>query len=98
MVDLCLTNMQLGFHKTLTDGLERCGLLVYYFNVCISCLDSHSDDTIHCRGSSDISSNQKQLIYVLDGLRVSAFSQNKNFGVHNSFKMSLGLEILVKYV
>ncbi len=32
-------------HKTLTDGLEWCGLLVDYCNVFISCLDSHSDGT-----------------------------------------------------
>ncbi len=32
-------------HKTLTDGLEWCGLLVDYCDVFISCLDSHSDGT-----------------------------------------------------
>ncbi len=31
--------------KTLTDGLEWCGLLVDYCDVFISCLDSHSDGT-----------------------------------------------------
>ncbi len=43
-------------HKTLIDGLERCGLLVDYCDVFISCLDSHSDGThslqmIHCWAS-----------------------------------------------
>ncbi len=33
------------FYKTLTDGLESCGLLVDYYDVFISCLDSHSDGT-----------------------------------------------------
>ncbi len=32
-------------HKTITDGLAWCGLLVDYFDVFISCLDSHSDGT-----------------------------------------------------
>uniref|UniRef100_A0A9J7Z141 Growth arrest specific 7 n=1 Tax=Cyprinus carpio carpio TaxID=630221 RepID=A0A9J7Z141_CYPCA len=32
-------------HKTLTDGLEWCGLLVDHCDVFISCLDSHSDGT-----------------------------------------------------
>ncbi len=46
-----LTDMQLL--KTLTDGLEWCGLLVDYCDVFISCLGSHSDGThslqkIHC--------------------------------------------------
>ncbi len=34
-----------SLHKTLTDGLERCGLLVDYCDVFISCLGSHSDGT-----------------------------------------------------
>ncbi len=34
-----------SLHKTLTDGLEWCGLLVDYWDVFISCLDSHSDGT-----------------------------------------------------
>ncbi len=45
-----------SLHKMLTEGLEWCGLLVYYCDVFISCLDSHSDGThslqkIHCRAS-----------------------------------------------
>ncbi len=32
-------------HKVLIDGLEWCELLVYYCDVFISCLDSHSDGT-----------------------------------------------------
>ncbi len=51
LMDFFLTDMQLL--KTLTDGLEWCGLLVDYCDVFISCLDSHSDGThslqsIHC--------------------------------------------------
>ncbi len=53
MMDLCLTNMQLLPHYTLTDWFEWCALLVDYCDVFISCLDSHSDGThslqsIHC--------------------------------------------------
>ncbi len=49
-MDMFLTNMML------TDGLEWCGLLVYYCYVFISCLDSRSDGThslqrIHWRAS-----------------------------------------------
>ncbi len=45
--------------KTLTDGLEWCGLLVDYCYVFISCLDSHSDGThsphrIHCWDSDEM--------------------------------------------
>ncbi len=45
-----------SFLNTITDGLERCGLLVDYCDVFISCLDSHSDGThslqrIHCWAS-----------------------------------------------
>ncbi len=44
--------------KTLTDGLEWCGLLVDYCDVFISCLGSHSDGThspqsIHCWASDE---------------------------------------------
>uniref|UniRef100_A0A8C2BGI4 SEC14-like lipid binding 7 n=1 Tax=Cyprinus carpio TaxID=7962 RepID=A0A8C2BGI4_CYPCA len=40
--------------KCLNDGFvshKLRGLLVDYYDVFISCLDSHSDGTIHCRGS-----------------------------------------------
>ncbi len=40
-----LQTRSFSFHKTLIDGLERCGLLVDYCDVFISCLDSHSDGT-----------------------------------------------------
>ncbi len=40
-----LQTHNLSLHKTLTDGLEWCGLLVDYCDVFISCLDSHSDGT-----------------------------------------------------
>ncbi len=33
------------FHKLLTDRLKLFGLLVDYCEVCISCLNSHSDGT-----------------------------------------------------
>ncbi len=39
------TSVHTAFYKTLIDGLESCGLLVYYCDVCIICLDSHSDGT-----------------------------------------------------
>ncbi len=32
-------------HKMLIDGLKLCELLVYYCDVFISCLNSHSDGT-----------------------------------------------------
>ncbi len=32
-------------HKMLSDGLKSCGLLVDYYAVFISSLDSHSDGT-----------------------------------------------------
>ncbi len=38
------TNMQLLTSKDV-NGLEWCGLLVDYYDVFISCLDSHSDGT-----------------------------------------------------
>ncbi len=38
-------------HKMLIDGLELHRFLVDYCDVFISCLVSHSDGTIHCRGS-----------------------------------------------
>jgi len=42
MADLFLTNTQVLTSKTITDGLEWCGLLVMFF---ISYLDAHSDGT-----------------------------------------------------
>ncbi len=75
--------------KMLTDGLEWCGLLVDC-DVFISCLDSHSDGThslqsIHwwenpaMLNFSKSFPTKKQLIYILDGLRVSKFSTNFHF-------------------
>ncbi len=75
--------------KMLTDGLEWCGLLVDC-DVFICCLDSHSDGThslqsIHwwenpaMLNFSKSFPTKKQLIYILDGLRVSQFSTNFNF-------------------
>ncbi len=40
-----LQTCNFSLNKTLTDGLEWCGLLVGYYDVFISCLDSHSDGT-----------------------------------------------------
>ncbi len=46
MMESFLTDTQFfTSHKTLIDELERCGLLVDYCDVFISCLDSHSDGT-----------------------------------------------------
>ncbi len=78
-----------GFSRCLTDGLEWCGLLVDYCDVFISCLDSHSDGThslqrIHCYISPNLMKNN--LIYILDGLRVSTFSAIFHFWVNYSFK------------
>ncbi len=62
-------------HKTLTDGLEWCGLLVDYCDVFISCLDSHSDGThslqsIHWWDSDEMTFLQtwwrNKLIYILN--------------------------------
>ncbi len=44
--DGCVSyKLSFWLHKMLIDGLEWCGLLVYYCDVFISCLDSHSDGT-----------------------------------------------------
>ncbi len=40
-----LQTCSFSFLKTLTDGVEWCGLLVDYCDVFISCLDSHSNGT-----------------------------------------------------
>ncbi len=40
-----LQTHRFSLYKLLTDGLESCGLLVYYYDVFISYLDSHSDGT-----------------------------------------------------
>ncbi len=91
-------------HKTLTDGLEWCGLLVDYCDVFISCLDSHSDGTHSLQRMNDTFlqiSRRNKLIYILDGLRVSKFSANLNFWVKYSiknrrwFNLSVVVHILV---
>ncbi len=43
-MDVFITNPQHSLHM-LIDGLQSCGLLVGYYNVYSSCLDSHSDGT-----------------------------------------------------
>ncbi len=44
IVDLCFCQKQrFDVNKMLSDGLESYGLLVEYYDVFISCLDSHSD-------------------------------------------------------
>ncbi len=53
IIDSCWICFSFRLLKTLTDGLEWCGLLVDYCDVFITCLDSHSDGThslqsIHC--------------------------------------------------
>ncbi len=85
-----LQTCRFSLDKMLTDGLDWCGLLVNYFDVFISCLVSHSDGTHSLRRShwwaSDVMLHfsksvltKKQLIYILNGLKVSNFSANVNF-------------------
>ncbi len=80
-------------HKTLSDGLEWCGLLVDYCDVFISCLGSHSDGT-HSMSKccKEISSNpfwwRNKLIYILNGLKGSQFSANFHFGLNYSFNVN----------
>ncbi len=45
MTSLFLKTRNFLHHKALTDWLESCRLLVDYYDVFISCLDSHSDGT-----------------------------------------------------
>ncbi len=40
-----LQTRSFSFAQTLTDGLELCGLLVDYYDIFISCLNSHSNGT-----------------------------------------------------
>ncbi len=83
---LFLTNTQ---HFTSQDVIDALELLVDYCDVFISCLDSYSDSTIHCRGSigekmmqicSDEENEEerwrqlKKLVYILDGQRVNTYS------------------------
>ncbi len=66
----------------LTDGLELCGLLVYYCDVFVSRLDSHFDGTHSLQGIRCLASDfmlhfsksgpmRNKLIYILDGLMIS---------------------------
>ncbi len=85
-----LQTCSFSFHKTLINGLESCELFVDYCDVCISCLDYHSDGThslqrIHW-WASDVMLNfsksvlmKNKFIYILHGLRVSTFSANFHF-------------------
>ncbi len=82
----------------------RGGLLVDYYDVYISCLDSHSDGTIHFRGSIGEQSDgmlnffirwRNRLIYILDGLRVSTFSANFHFWVNYSFKAAVYFKMCI---
>ncbi len=88
-------NGRFSLLKMLTDGLEWCGLLVDYCNGFSSCLDSHSDGThslqrIHWWASDVMLNFSKSLLmkkethiqYILDGLSVTTFSANLNFGVN----------------
>ncbi len=43
MMDIFIRNIHIMLHDILIDGMESCGLLVDYWGVFISCLDSHSD-------------------------------------------------------
>ncbi len=82
-MDLFFTNMQIFVSQDMNWWL-----LVDYYNVFISCLDSHSDGT-HSLTAEDPLVNSwcnatflrwNKLIYILDGLRVSTFSANFNLG------------------
>ncbi len=92
--------------KTLTDGLESSGLLVDYFDVFISCLDSHSDGThslqrIHC-WDSDATFLQiwwrNKLISILGDPKVSTLSANFHFWVNYSFKMQKDLSVQINNI
>ncbi len=78
MMDSFLTNKQFFTLNMLIDGLEWCGLLVDYYDVFISCLDSHSDGTHSLQRKhwwardvmlnfykSVLTTNQTHLIYIL---------------------------------
>ncbi len=95
---ICL-NMQLFTSQDVNWWTGKCGVLVDYCDVCISCLDSHSDGThslqrIHWWTSNAKSPNlirwkKNTLIYILDGQRVSTFSANFQFWVNYSFKKNI---------
>ncbi len=91
-MDLFLKNMQL--HKTLTDGLESCGLLVDYCDVFFQLFGlsfwQHPFTAVDPLVSKWCNATflqmlwwKNKLIYILDGLRVSIFSAN--FGLNYSF-------------
>ncbi len=94
-LDLFLQTCSFSLYKTLIDGLEMCGLFVYYCDVFISCLDSHSDGThslqrIHW-WASDVMLNfsksvlmKKQTHLHLGWLRVSRFLAKNIFGGEHS--------------
>ncbi len=79
-----------SLHKTLTDGLESCELLVDYCHVFIRCSDSHSDGTHSLQSihwwTSDVMLHAHLLIYVLDGLRVSEYCFNSTEIIQLIFK------------
>ncbi len=68
-------------HKMLIDGLESCGLLVYYYDVVISSFWRHPFTADYplvskwCNAKFlQICSDEETLIYILDSLGVSKFS------------------------
>ncbi len=73
-----------SLHIMLIDRRKLCGLLVNYYYVFISCLDSHSDGTHSLQWilwwANDVMLHffcrfDLELIYTLDSLRVSEFSK-----------------------
>ncbi len=71
-----LKTYSFSLHKTLTDGLQSCGLVVDYCDVFNRCLDSHSDGTHPLMKRCNA-----KFLQILDGLTLSTFSANIDFWV-----------------
>ncbi len=95
MMDFFLTNTAFSCTRCLLVGRSS---IVDYCDVFISSLDTHSDGThslqrIHWWASNVMLHFSKpfqikKLIYILDGWKVSTFSENFHFWVNNSFQIS----------
>ncbi len=76
----------------ITDGLDRSG--VVWIVMCLSVVWTHSDGTHSLQRTQWWTGDEmlnfsksvliKKLFYILDGLRVSNFKENLNFGVKYS--------------
>ncbi len=79
-----------SLHKTLTDGLESCELLVDYCHVLLDVRTLILTAPIHCRASTDEQVmwmlHAHLLIYVLDGLRGSEYCFNSTEIIQFIFK------------